>query len=60
MNKNERKKNKENRIESRRKGTAILVRKNLVSQCNINEIKLNKDGEIQAIELTVKGKKLQL
>ncbi len=37
----------------RRKGTTILVRNELVNRMNVNDLKIRKDGEIMAIELTI-------
>jgi exonuclease III len=44
--------------EGRKKGTTILVRKDLINQFNVDEIKLKKDGEIQVIEMVIKKKKI--
>lgn len=44
--------------EGRKKGTTILIKKELINELNVNEIKLKKDGEIQVIELTVDHKKV--
>jgi hypothetical protein len=56
MGKEERRRVTAKANEGRKKGTTILVQKDLLHQFNINEIKLTKDGEIQVIEITI-GKK---
>ncbi len=38
---------------SRKRGTTILIRNDLINRMNINDLKIRKDGEIMAAELTV-------
>ena len=60
MNKEEIKTANKSKYQARKRGTTILIRNELINQLNINEIKIKKDGEIEAIELTINNKKLAI
>jgi len=42
----------------RKRGTTILVRNELINELNVNETKIQKDREIEMIELVMKGEKI--
>lgn len=60
MNKKERINHRKRREEGRKRGTTILVRNELVRLCNISEAIITKDGEIEIVELSIKGKKMTI
>jgi exonuclease III len=53
----ERNKHRKKNTNKRKRGTTILIKDNLINQLNINEIKTNKDGEIEIIEMTIDKEK---
>ena len=48
---------KEKNSQKRKKGTTILVKNNMINKCNVNEIQIQKNGMIVAIEMTIEEEK---
>jgi exonuclease III len=46
--------------QKRKKGTTILIKNSIISQFNVNEIKLIKDEKIEAIELSTEKDKMMI
>lgn len=57
MKRAERKEYFKERTEKRKRGTTILVKNELINLCNVRELEITKDGEIEVIEITIGERK---
>jgi len=60
MTQTQRAAHRKRKYKPRKKSTTILVRNELIDELNVNEIKIQKDGEIETIELTIGEKKFAI
>jgi hypothetical protein len=60
MNEEERSKQLKKSIQKRKRETTILIKNNIINQLNVNKLKIEKDREIEGVELVTETGKLTI